>query len=375
MKMKTLGKKIIRINLKMQVDDSYNLIFDVSFLEIAVDLKKKGFCKKLAIITDTNVGPIYSKNLKSALEKKGFSAKVFAFKAGEKNKTWSTCGTILNQMARQKYGKDSCIIALGGGVVGDVAAFIASVTRRGTPCIQIPTTNLAMVDSSIGGKTGVDLKAGKNLAGTICQPAAVYFNFNAIEKLGSKTYSSGLAEVVKYGVIYDKKLFAYLEKNTNKILKRERKALTKITKDSCWIKGTVIEKDPYETGLRMILNYGHTAGHAIEKLSNYALQHGEAISIGMMVAGRIAVALKTGFNEKELKRQKDLLEKLGLPTKIPKNISTKSIIEATSIDKKAKAGKARYCLPKAIGKMKKYKGVYVTPVKDSIVAKAIEESR
>ena len=373
--MKSTGKNILRINLKREVDNSYNLIFNISFREIAKDLKKKGFCKKLAVITDTNVGPLYSKSLKSALKKQEFDAKVFMFKAGEKNKTWETCGAILNQMAKQKFGKDSCIIALGGGVVGDVAAFIASVTRRGTPCIQIPTTNLAMVDSSIGGKTGVDLKAGKNLAGTICQPAAVYFNFDILNNLGNMTYSSGLAETVKYGVIYDKKLFNYLGKNTNKILKKERKALIKITKDSCWIKGVVIEKDPYETGLRMILNYGHTAGHAIEKLSNYSLQHGEAISIGMMVAGRIAIALKTGFTKKDLERQESLLKKLNLPTKVPKNISTKRIIEATSIDKKAKGGKARYCLPKTIGKMKKFSGLYVTPVNDRIVAKAIENSR
>jgi len=372
--MKTIGKNTLRISLK-QADSSYNLVFNVDFKEIAKDLKKKGFCKKLAIITDTTVGPIYSKKLISALKSQKFNAKVFAFKAGEKNKTWETCGTILNQMAKQKYGKDSCIIALGGGVVGDVAAFIASVTRRGTPCIQIPTTNLAMVDSSIGGKTGVDLKAGKNLAGTICQPSAVYFNFDTIEKLGSKNYSSGLAEVVKYGIIYDKKLFKYLENNTNSILKKERKVLTYITKQSCWIKGTVVEKDPYETGLRMILNYGHTAGHAIETLSKYSLTHGEAISIGMMVAGRIAIKLKTGFTKKDLIRQETLLKNMNLPVKIPKNMSTKKIIDATSLDKKAKSGKARYCLPKSIGKMKEYKGLYVTPVKDSIVAKAINDSR
>jgi len=373
--MKSLSKNILRINLKREVDNSYNLIFNINFKEIAKDLKKKGFCKKLAIITDTNVGPIYANKLKSALKSQKFNAEVFTFKAGEKNKTWNTCGIILNQMAKRKYGKDSCIIALGGGVVGDVAAFIASVTRRGAPCIQIPTTNLAMVDSSIGGKTGVDLKAGKNLAGTICQPSAVYFNFNTIEKLGNRTYSSGLAEVVKYGIIYDKKLFNYLEKNTKNILKKERKALTKTTIDSCWIKGTVIEKDPYEIGLRMILNYGHTAGHAIEKLSNYSFQHGEAISIGMIVAGRIAISLKTGFTKKDLERQESLLKKLNLPTKVPKKMSTKKIIELTSVDKKAKSGKARYCLPKTIGKMKEYNGLYVTPVKDSIVAKAIEDSR
>jgi len=373
--MKKLNKKAVRISLKRQVDESYDLVFDVDFPAIAADIRKKGFCRKLAVITDTNVGPIYAGSLKSALKSKGFDAKVFAFSAGEKNKTWETCGMLLNQMAKARYGRDSCVIALGGGVVGDVAAFVASVTRRGTPCIQIPTTNLAMVDSSIGGKTGVDLKAGKNLAGTISQPAAVYFNFNTIEKLGSRAYSSGLAEVVKYGVAFDKKLFNYLEKNAKKIMKRERNALTYTTMQSCWAKGAVVEKDPYEKGLRMILNYGHTVGHALEKLSNYSLTHGEAVSIGMMAAARIAISLKTGFTEKDLKRQEGLLEKLGLPTKIPKNIQTKRIIEATSIDKKAKAGKVRYTLPKAIGKMEEYKGLYATPVKESIVAKSIEQSR
>ena len=373
--MKKLNNKAIRIVLKRQIDESYDLVFDVDFPAITADLKKKGFCKKLAIITDTNVGPIYANSLKSALKSKGFDAKVFTFKAGEKNKTWETCGQLLNQMAKARYGRDSCVIALGGGVVGDVAAFVASVTRRGTPCIQIPTSNLAMVDSSIGGKTGVDLEAGKNLAGTIAQPAAVYFNFKLIEELGRRAYASGLAETVKYGVIYDDKLFSYMEKNISNILKRERKSLAHITKQSCWAKGAVVEKDPNEKGLRMILNYGHTVGHAIEKLSNYNLMHGECVSIGMMAAGRIAIALKTGFTEKDLKRQRDLLEKFGLPITIPKNIQTKKIIKATSIDKKAKSGKARYTLPSGIGKMSRFGGEYVTPVKNSIVAKAIKQSR
>lgn len=373
--MKQLNDNVMRIVLKREIDESYNLLFDVGFPEIAVDIKKRGFCKKLAIVTDTNVGSIYAKKLKSILNSKGFDAKVFTFKAGEKNKTWKTGGELLNQMAKAKYGRDSCIISLGGGVVGDVAAFVASVTRRGVPCVQIPTSNLAMVDSSIGGKTGVDLEAGKNLAGTIAQPAVVYFNFKILEGLGKRTYRAGLAEIVKYGVIHDSGLFKYMEKNADLILKRDMKALSHITKKSCWIKGTVVEKDPDEKGLRMILNYGHTVGHAVEKLSNYKLPHGECVSIGMMAAGSVAIALKTGFTKKDLERQGALLEKLGLPVKIPKNISTKKIIEATSIDKKAKEGKVRYCLASGIGKMSRFGGAYVTPVKVSIAAKAINQTR
>ncbi len=373
--MDKLSNKILRINLVRTIDESYDLVLDTDFPEIAADLKKRDFTRKFGIVTDTKVGPLYAGELQAALKSEGLEAEVFAFEEGEPNKTWDTTGRILNKMVKAKYGRDSGIIALGGGVVGDVGGFAASVTRRGVPCVQIPTSTTALADSAIGGKTGVDLEEGKNLAGRIVQPVIVYFVFRTLDTLDDRNYRSGLAETVKHGVIQSKELFEYMEKNAHLILGRNRDALTYITEMNCMVKGTVVEIDPDEEGLRRILNYGHTVGHAVETLSSYKLTHGEAVAIGTVPAGRLAIMLGTGFTEDDLERNIALFEKLGFSTKIPGYIPTADIVKKTGMDKKAKDGKARYCMASGPGSMCEFGGAYATHVEPEMAAEAIEMSR
>jgi 3-dehydroquinate synthase len=339
--------------------------------------------EKLAIITDSNVGPLYANSLEQALRSNGLTVNTFTFKAGEENKTIDSCMRIMGEMSQSKYGRDSAILALGGGVDGDMAGFIAAIFNRGIPYVQIPTTVLAQADSSVGGKTAIDTIYGKNLVGVFKQPVRVYIDVNILKTLSERDYKTGLAETVKHGIIQDRNFFRYLQENAELILERSSDSSLYIAKNNCRIKGTVVEIDPDEKGLRRILNYGHTPGHAIEKLSidnsqdrgdNQYFSHGEAVAIGMMVAGRIANSLGY-FSKEDLRVQKELLTTFGLPTTIPNEISNDAIIEVTSRDKKAKAGQARYVLPTSIGKMHEFQGAYVTFVDNKIVMDALQNTR
>ncbi len=289
----------------------------------------------------------------------------------------------MDEMSQLKYGRDVAILALGGGVVGDMAGFIAAIFNRGIPYIQIPTTLLAQADSSIGGKTAVNTRFGKNLVGVFKQPERVYLDIATIATLSDRDYISGLAETIKHGIIQDVDFFRYLFKNLSLMLSRISEFLLNIARNNCRIKGNVVEIDPHEKGIRRILNYGHTVGHAIEKLSvnryrekesgDY-LSHGEAVAIGMMVAGRISNML--GYlSQDELIEQEGLLLAVGLPTKIPPEISNESIIEVTLMDKKAKNGQTRYVLPLRLGVMHDFKGVYATYVSKEVVVEALNQTR
>lgn len=361
----------LRINLERKINDSYDIVFGKGlFSQIASELKPDF---RYVIITDSNVKPLYGDKLLSELISNGLDADIFSFAAGEKSKNVFTCVDKAEEMAELKYGRDSVILALGGGVVGDMAGWIAANYLRGIPFIQIPTTLLAQADSSVGGKTGVDLKSGKNLFGRIEQPTKVYIDVLMLQTLDDREIRNGLAETIKHGVIQDPVFFEYLNKHIDELLQKDLDSLLYIAKQNCRIKGNVVEQDPNEKGLRRILNYGHTAGHAIEKLSGYELSHGEAVSIGMMAAGRIA--MNYGFPEYHFRQEKKLLERAGLPVRIPDNISNEAIILKTSIDKKAQKGTARYCLPAIIGKMHEFDGMYATNVNEKFVLKALDESR
>jgi 3-dehydroquinate synthase len=384
MKTKKIKCSSMRILLKREVDESYDLVFGHNlFSQISSDLKKKPIGEKYAIITDSNVRQLYSHSLEERLSCNGLTASTFSFVAGEQNKTIENAMKIIGEMSKLKYGRDIAILALGGGVVGDLAGFIAAIFNRGVPYIQIPTTLLAQADSSVGGKTAVDTEYGKNLVGAFKQPERVYIDIATLITLSDRDYSSGLAETIKHGIIRDAKFFNYLSDNQDLMMKRNPEFLLNLAKNNCRIKGEIVELDPHEIGLRRILNYGHTAGHAIEKLSlnNYEqkenlnyLSHGGAVAIGMMIAGRIAKTLGY-FSEEELEKQKHLLLAAGLPIKIPSEISNELIIEATSRDKKAKNGQARYTLPVALGKMHEFGGVYAAYVDNKIVLDAIKQTR
>lgn len=374
----------MRVSLRREIDESYDLVFGQElFPQIARDLKQKPVGERYAIITDSNVRELYAESLEGRLRGEGLTAAIFSFEAGEPNKTMGNCLRIMGEMSGLKYGRDAAILALGGGVVGDMAGFMASIFNRGIPYIQIPTTLLAQADSSVGGKTAVDTEHGKNLVGAFKQPERVYLDIATLATLTARDYVSGLAETIKHGVIRDAEFFRYLSENAALMAGRTSEFLLSIAKNNCRIKGGVVEIDPNERGLRRILNYGHTAGHAIEKLSvdryekeesESYLSHGQAVAIGMMIAGRIANALGY-FPQEDLTKQEQLLHAAGLRTKVPPQISDDNIIEVTSMDKKAKNGRARYVLPVAIGKMHEFNGVYATYVDNKVVRDALQQTR
>lgn len=373
--MVTTNGSTMRINLRREIDESYDVVFGRDlFAQIARELKESQFGSRYAIITDSNVRPLYGGSLANSLEKEGLAVNTFSFTAGEQNKTRETKQEIEDKMLESGLGRDTVILALGGGVVGDLAGFIAATFNRGVPYIQIPTTLLAQADSSIGGKVAVDTTYGKNLIGAFKQPRKVYIDVTTLETLVERDYRTGLAETIKHGIIQDAEFFHYLQQNVDSILGRVADFLLNIAKQNCRIKGNVVEQDPHERGLRRILNYGHTVGHALEQLSDFALPHGEAISIGMMVSGRIANIL--GYlSQSELFQQEQLLLKMGLPTSLPQGILIKSIIEITSRDKKAKGGRVRYVLPLSIGRTHEFAGAYASYVDNDVVTKALQQTK
>ncbi len=338
---------IINLRLKEKVVKSHKIyVEDGITKQIPEILKKMEVGEKYAIITDTIVEKLFAKKLQNALKRKKIKSEIISFKKGEQSKTMSTVEKLGEEMIKKGFDRHDAVIALGGGVVGDIGGFLASIYMRGIPYIHIPTTLMAMIDSAIGGKTGVDLKSGKNLMGTITQPKAIFIDTNYLKNLPIKQIQNGLAEVIKYGVIKDKRLFKFLERNMDKILKKDPIALKHILKRSIKIKINIVRKDEKEeTGLRAILNYGHTYGHALEKLSGYKLLHGFAISIGMIIANKIAVK-KGLMKEKHAQRIKKLLETTGLPVTTMKNVTKKDLLS----DKKKEGDYVNLILATKIGK-------------------------
>lgn len=292
------------------------------------------------IITDDNVAALYGGRAAASLEEEGFRTLVYTIPNGEASKNISVYGEILEYMAREHVTRSDMIVALGGGMTGDMAGFAAATFLRGIPFVQIPTTLLAQVDSSVGGKTGIDLKAGKNLAGAFCQPELVICDPDTLDTLSDRVFAEGCAEVVKYGVLGDEKLFSHLEQ-TVKDFDRE------YTISRCIeMKRDIVTVDEFDTGLRQLLNLGHTLGHAAELLSDFSLYHGEAVSIGMTVVSRAAA--RAGICSEECAaRTEALLKRFGLPTEC--SFSPKELFEVMRSDKKRKGSSISLVIPKSIG--------------------------
>ena len=304
--------------------------------------------EKVAVITHPRIGRLYGKEIGRSLDKAGFSPILFQFPEGEQNKTIEQAAKIYDFLIENRFERSSTIIALGGGVVGDMTGFVAATFLRGISYIQCPTTVVGQVDASIGGKTGVDHPKGKNLIGAFHQPSLVFVDPSKLTTLSKREYVAGLAEIVKYGVIYDKELFSFMETHAEAILNRDKASLFHCIKRSVEIKAIVVEKDEKELGLRKILNYGHTFGHAIETLTGYKkYKHGEAVSIGMMAAANVAYGLGIA-GEDMLLRQKALLTRLGLPTVFPE-LPSADIMTVLGSDKKVIAGDLYFVLPEQIG--------------------------
>ncbi|MDD5772600.1 MAG: 3-dehydroquinate synthase [bacterium] len=327
-------------------------------------INKKGIGRDALLITNKPVNRLYGEELKKALIKNKIQVKSIVLPDGEKEKNLDNWRSLLGELTKYDgLGKQVFIIALGGGVIGDLAGFVAACYRRGINCVQVPTSLLSQVDSGVGGKVGVDFKNIKNLIGAFYQPKMVLADVAVLKTLPKEELRSGLAEVIKYGVIYDEDLFTLLEKNIKSIMANDHDLLEDIVVTCYKIKAKIVGEDELDkTGKRAILNFGHTIGHALEGSSKYSYRHGEAVSIGMACAAEIAVELGL-CNKDVLIRLEGLLEKTGLPVRIKKG-NIKEIIKTMSHDKKFVQGKTRFILPVQIGKV---------IIKDNIDIKLIEK--
>ena len=321
---------------------------------------------KIAIITDSNVEEIYGNKILQKLDKKD-RVFILCFKAGEKSKNRKTKEELEDRLFELGFGRDTLIIALGGGVTGDLAGFIAATYMRGVPFIQIPTTLLSQVDSSIGGKVGIDHPSGKNLIGAFYPPNKVYIDLDFLDTLPNKEIVNGIAEIVKSAIIKDGKFFTYLESNIDRVVKLEKEFIDNAIISSLKIKADIVQKDEKESGLRKILNFGHTIGHSIEILSDFEISHGRAVGIGMAI--ETLISEKIGIlKSEERNRIFQLLKKSKLLDISFKALSDE-IIKKTILDKKTRKGVVEYSLIKGIGN-----AVYGIKVEDEIVKESLAEA-
>jgi 3-dehydroquinate synthase len=326
-----------------------------------------GLGKDALIITHPVIERLYGKKLSAALKKEGYSVKVLNVPEGEKSKSASCAMRLLKQISAYDVDKNIFIIALGGGVVGDLAGFVAAIYKRGVPYIQVPTTLLAQIDSSIGGKTAIDLETGKNMVGAFYQPRLVFADTGMLKTLSKRQIRNGLAEAIKYGVISDPKLFSFIEANHKKFFKGEIKVLNFIVRRCAGIKARIVAADEKETkGLRTVLNFGHTVGHAVEAAGRYnQYHHGESVGLGMRVAARISVSRGLLSESQEL-RINQLISSVGLPEKI-KGVRLAKILDLMKHDKKFTAGHNRFVLATKIGQVK-----VVRDIPNNIITQAIQ---
>lgn len=340
----------INVNLPQ---DSYEIAISAGSLEkLGSQMKQLNIGKKVLIVSNPEIFGHYGDTCLQSLEAAGFETCTHLIPPGEEYKHLQSIQKVYDTALTNHLERSSTFVALGGGVIGDMTGFAAATWLRGVNFVQVPTSLLAIVDASVGGKTGVNHPQGKNLIGAFYQPKLVAIDPNALKTLPPREFRAGMAEVIKYGVIWDEDLFSKLEHEDN-IDSRDDisdELLEIIITRSCQAKADVVSQDEKESGLRAILNYGHTIGHAVESLTNYKqFVHGEAVGIGMVAAGKIALEMGL-WTKAEAQRQDALIAKAGLPTEIPSELAIEDILETIKSDKKVKAGKVRFILPTAIGK-------------------------
>lgn len=328
----------------------YNISFHTDFSElgnILSELKMKEH--KICIVTDSNVGKYYVGDVLDIAKDYCVQVETFTFSAGESNKNLETVNLLYEKLIEEKFDRSDLLIALGGGVVGDLTGYAAATYLRGIRFIQVPTSLLAMVDSSIGGKTGVDYKSYKNMIGAFYQPKAVYMNFSLLETLSNVQFYSGFGEIIKHGLIHDLSYFQKVSQTDSADLKKKPEIIAPIVKHSCEIKQFVVEQDPEEKGLRAILNFGHTIGHAIEKkLSEYHL-HGECVSVGMVAASYISMK-RGNITEEEFNTICECLKTFHLPIDVYQyHLDVTEIYNITRNDKKMCADKIKFILLRKMG--------------------------
>jgi 3-dehydroquinate synthase len=359
----------LKVKIPASLADSYTVTIGSDFLsEIIPQVKKLLPGKELFVITDSNVAK--TKHLKDLIGKEKTSVYVIN-PAGEKSKNINTIIKIIDTMEKNALGRDTAVIAIGGGTVGDMAGFVGAIFKRGVDVIQIPTTTVAQADSSIGGKTGVDSKISKNAFGAFKNPKAVFVDVSTLKTLDEKQFNAGLVESIKHALIADAGYYKFICKNLNDIVNRKTKALEYIAVKNCKIKANVVETDPYEKNKRRILNYGHTIGHAVESASNYKILHGQAVAIGIIAANIIEQKLGLG-GEKRIDELKELFRKLDIDLNVPKSITKKKILDIISRDKKAVQKWPRFVLIEKTGKVLCRDGQYAHKVERKIVEEAVD---
>lgn len=366
----------LHLELKKVVDDSYDIEIGYELGEqLLCDLRDGlvGSIHKFAVITDSNVKDLYAEGICRLLQEAGYQTDLFVFKAGETSKTRETKEKIEDAMLEKGYRRDCCIIAVGGGVVTDLAGFVAGTFGRGIPFINYATTLLAAADASVGGKTAVDTPLATNLIGLFNQPKKVYIDIAAWKTLPERQVSSGLAETIKHACLADHEMFCFLKEHMQDILAMDRNACEYIAEKNCRIKYEVVMKDERESGLRECLNLGHTVGRAIETVSGYRLLHGEALSIGM--AAEVKLAYRLGYmTQEEGEEVIALLGQAGLPVAIPDYIDREELVRKLYTDKKVKNGKLRFVIQRGIGAIVEFEdGVFATPVEESVARDIIRQ--
>lgn len=364
----------IRVPITEHRDASYDIVIGRCLLaELPTLLAKACLAARYAVITDSHVGTLYGGRVVAALQDATLPAELLEFPAGEWNKTLETWASLSDRMLAARFGRDAAVIALGGGVVGDVAGFVAATYLRGIPYVQVPTSLLAMIDSSIGGKTGVDVPAGKNLLGAFHQPRLVVADLDVLDTLAPVQLAAGVAEAVKHGVIADAEYFAFLEANLAAVQAKDAATLERVARRSVEIKAEVVAADEREAGRRAILNFGHTVGHAIEATAKFAVLHGEAVAIGMAYEARLAEALAIA-ERGTAERIRRLLERYGLPLERPDGATVDDLIAAMQVDKKAREGTVRFALPQAVGKMHGGGGSWTVAASEDLVRKVVADA-
>lgn len=351
-------------------DRSYEIVIGAGVRnELAERLRKLGAGSAAFVVTDDQVGPVYVESLASGLQQRGFRVHVEQLPAGEQTKTLRYASQLYDRLVSLKADRATTVVALGGGVVGDLAGFVAATFARGLRFVQVPTTLLAMVDASVGGKVAVDHPRAKNMIGAFHQPGLVLCDLDCLASLPQREYRCGMAEVVKYGVILDGEFFDYLEGHIDSAAAGEPQTVRTMVARSCELKADVVEKDERETsGLRAFLNYGHTFAHSFETAGGYSqLKHGEAVAIGMVCASRLAELL--GMIDREsTERQIRVLTKLGLPVRVPSHLLRHDLVQLMRSDKKAVGASIRFVLPERIGQV-----VVKDGVPDELVRQVLNE--
>jgi 3-dehydroquinate synthase len=331
---------------------SYPIVIGVGWLRSVGDRVREAVGDKptrAAIVSDSRVAPLYVPTVAESLRAVGFSVTEMQIPEGEAHKNLAWLALVYDRLIEAQIDRSSPVVAVGGGVVGDLAGFAAATVLRGVPFVQVPTTLLAQVDAAIGGKTGINHAAGKNLIGAFHQPRLVAIDIDTLRTLPKREYVAGLAEVVKYGAIFDAALFARIERSVDAVLRQDAALLADLIESCCRLKADVVEKDEREGDLRAVLNFGHTIGHAIETLTEYRrLLHGEAVAIGMVCAARLSRAAAS-LPSADVDRLERLLRALGLPTAVPPDLRREQIALAIEADKKAAGGKIKFVCLERLG--------------------------